>query len=94
MGGFFLRCCSDSSATGWEQSGRALCLSAMALGLWWLNRKNLHSAPGSLELALPPELNRTADRLRAGSWATLWTGFLIASIVVGSRTLQNFDAAS
>src|SRR5207245_5061486 len=38
-------------------------------------------------------LTRTADRLRAGLWATLWTGVLVAAIVVGSRNLDNFDAA-
>ena len=37
--------------------------------------------------------SRVFARLRAGSWATLWTGLLIAAIVVGSRNLQNFDAA-
>ena len=37
--------------------------------------------------------SRTADRLRAGAWATLWTALLVAAIVVGSRNLQNFDAA-
>src|SRR6185437_4914869 len=26
-------------------------------------------------------------------WATLWTGLLVAAIVVGSRTLENFDPA-
>jgi NNP family nitrate/nitrite transporter-like MFS transporter len=36
---------------------------------------------------------RTADRLRAGMWATFWTGLLIAAIVVGSRNLENFDPA-
>ena len=41
----------------------------------------------------PPSLRRTADRLRAGAWATLWTALLVAAIVVGSRNLQNFDPA-
>ena len=36
---------------------------------------------------------RTADKIRAGAWATLWTLVLIAAILVGSRNLQNFDAA-
>jgi hypothetical protein len=94
MGGFFppllLGFFRDRMGTVWPGF---LCLSAMALALWWLNRKIFIPRQEALELALPPELNRTADRLRAGSWATLWTGLLIASIVVGSRTLQNFDAA-
>jgi hypothetical protein len=36
---------------------------------------------------------RTADRIRAGAWATFWAGLLVAGIVVGSRNLQNFDPA-
>jgi hypothetical protein len=36
---------------------------------------------------------RALERLRAGAWATLWTLGLAAAIVVGSRNLQNFDAA-
>ncbi len=36
---------------------------------------------------------RTGERVRAGAWATLWTGMLVAAIVVGSRNLQNFDPA-
>jgi hypothetical protein len=34
---------------------------------------------------------RGFEQLRAGAWATLWTGLLIAAIAVGSRNLQNFD---
>lgn len=94
MGGFFppllLGFFRDRMGTVWPGF---LLLSAMALGLWWLNRRIFIPSQEALELAWPPELNRTADRLRAGSWATLWTGLLVASIVVGSRTLQNFDAA-
>jgi len=33
------------------------------------------------------------DAVRAGAWATLFTGVLGASIVVGSRNLAHFDAA-
>ncbi len=47
----------------------------------------------ALDIALPADLRRTADRLRAGAWATLWTALLVAAIVVGSRNLQNFDPA-
>ena len=36
---------------------------------------------------------RTMDKVRAGAWATLWTGVLVAAIVLGSRNLQNFDPA-
>src|SRR6185295_83084 len=45
------------------------------------------------EIALPADLRRTADRLRAGARATLGTAILIGVIVVGSRNLQAFDPA-
>jgi nitrate reductase gamma subunit len=45
------------------------------------------------ELTLPAAFTRTADRIRAGVTATFFTGLLVAAIVVGSRNLQNFDAA-
>ena len=32
-------------------------------------------------------------QMRAGVWATMWTGLLIAAIVAGSRNLENFDPA-
>jgi nitrate/nitrite transporter NarK/nitrate reductase gamma subunit len=44
-------------------------------------------------LKLPASFTRTADRIRAGVTATVFTGLLVAAIVVGSRNLQNFDAA-
>ena len=47
----------------------------------------------AVELTLPARLTRTADRVRAGVTATFFTGLLVASIVVGSRKLQNFDPA-
>jgi len=68
-------------------------LAATSAALWWTNRKVLLPRQESLEQTLPPELTSTADRLRAGAWATLWTSLLIAAIFVGSRNLQNFDAA-
>ncbi|MES1241959.1 MAG: MFS transporter [Acidobacteriota bacterium] len=68
-------------------------LAALALALWWINRRVFVPHQEALELALPPELTLAADRLRAGAWATFWTGALVASIVVGSRKLQNFDPA-
>jgi NNP family nitrate/nitrite transporter-like MFS transporter len=42
---------------------------------------------------LPASFTRTADRIRAGVTATFFTGLLVVTIVVGSRNLQNFDAA-
>jgi nitrate/nitrite transporter NarK len=68
-------------------------LAATSIALWWANHHVFISRQQSLDLALPADLRRTADRLRAGAWATLWTVLLIAAIVVGSRNLQNFDPA-
>ncbi len=68
-------------------------LALFALVLWEINRRVFLSAERQTELTLPPNLLRTADRMRAGAWATLWTALLVAAIVVGSRNLQNFDAA-
>jgi NNP family nitrate/nitrite transporter-like MFS transporter len=68
-------------------------LSLVAAGLGWLNHLVFIPRQQALELVLPGELRRTADRLRAGAWATLWTVLLVAAIVVGSRNLQNFDPA-
>jgi MFS transporter, NNP family, nitrate/nitrite transporter len=68
-------------------------LAATALVLRRLNRVTLVARRAALEPALPADLRRTADRLRAGSWATLGTAVLVALIVVGSRNLRTFDPA-
>lgn len=68
-------------------------LSATALLLWWTNHRVFVPRQQALDVALPEEVRRTADRLRAGAWATLWTALLVAAITVGSRNLQNFDPA-
>lgn len=68
-------------------------LAGMAALLWWVNQRVFVPRQEALEIALPPELVRAADRLRAGAWATFWTAVLVAAIVVGSRNLQNFDPA-
>ncbi len=70
-----------------------LLLACAGLVLWWANHRVFVPRQQTLELTLPADLRRTADRLRAGAWATLWTALLIAAIVVGSRNLQNFDPA-
>jgi NNP family nitrate/nitrite transporter-like MFS transporter len=70
-----------------------LLLSATSLLLWFTNQKIFLPHQESVELTLSAELTRVAERLRAGAWATMWTGILVAAIVVGSRNLQNFDAA-
>ncbi len=68
-------------------------LALCSLILWRLNSRTLMARQAAVELSLPPELAAAADRLRAGAWATMATAILIAAIVVGSRNLQNFDAA-
>jgi NNP family nitrate/nitrite transporter-like MFS transporter len=70
-----------------------LLLASTALLLWWANHRVFVPRQQKLDIALPADLRRTADRLHAGAWATLWTALLIAAIVVGSRNLQYFDPA-
>jgi len=70
-----------------------LLLAIASLVLWRANDRVFMPRQEALELAMPPQLARAADRIRAGAWATMWTAFLLATIVVGSRNLQNFDAA-
>jgi NNP family nitrate/nitrite transporter-like MFS transporter len=94
LGGFFppLLLAFFRTRTGAIWPAFAL-LSATALLMWWMNHRIFVPRQQSLDLALPADLRRTMDRLRAGSWATLWTALLLAAIVVGSRNLQNFDPA-
>jgi len=68
-------------------------LAATSLALYAVNRRVFVPRQEALELRLSPELRRAADQLRAGGWATMAAGLLVAAIVVGSRNLQNFDAA-
>jgi len=70
-----------------------LLLASVAQLLWWANHRVLVPRQRALDIALPVELRRTADRLRASAWATVWTALLVAAITVGSRNLQNFDPA-
>jgi MFS transporter, NNP family, nitrate/nitrite transporter len=70
-----------------------LLLAALSIGLAVINQRVFLRRQEDLEVSLPPELARAAVRVRAGAWATLWTGLLAAAIVVGSRNLQNFDPA-
>lgn len=70
-----------------------LMLTLTAFLLWIVNRRVFVPRQAQREITLPIEWTRAADRLRAASWATLATSLLVASIVVGSRNLQNFDAA-
>ncbi|HEY2293906.1 MAG TPA: MFS transporter [Thermoanaerobaculia bacterium] len=68
-------------------------LAAMALLLAGINRRVFLARQEVQETALPAEHRRASERVRAGAWATLWTGLLVAAIVVGSRNLANFDPA-
>ena len=90
MGGFFpplvLGFFRDTVGAIWP--GFVL-LAATAFVLWRVN--------ANVFLASQTDDDTTESRgrqqLRAGAWATLWTGLLVASIVVGSRNLENFDPA-
>jgi MFS transporter, NNP family, nitrate/nitrite transporter len=94
LGGFFppllLGAFQDSLGVVWP--GYVL-LAATSVLMGRLNSRYFLRAEEDAHIELPAELRRTADRLRAGAWATFWTGTLVASIVVGSRKLQNFDPA-
>jgi NNP family nitrate/nitrite transporter-like MFS transporter len=68
-------------------------LAVAALVMWRLNAHTLLPKERAAEADRHPEHSRTADRLRAGVWATVFTGILVAAIVVGSRNLENFDSA-
>lgn len=94
MGGFFppllLGLFRDKLGVIWPGF---LLLSAVACVLWWLNARVFLPREDELQAKLPADVIRTADRVRAGAWATLWTSVLVAAIVLGSRNLQNFDPA-
>lgn len=94
LGGFFppllLGYFRDRLHTVWP--GFAL-LALLSLILWRANAAVFLRKQEAAELRLPAHLTRTVDRIRAGVTATLLTGLLVASIVVGSRNLQNFDPA-
>jgi MFS transporter, NNP family, nitrate/nitrite transporter len=95
LGGFFppLLLGFFRDRSGSVAPGFAL-LALTAAGLWVLNHRvfipRQRVAERSLSELLP---QRAGERLRAGAWATMATALLVASIVVGSRNLQHFDAA-
>ncbi len=70
-----------------------LLLAATSAGLAVLNHRVFMPDEIELEKLMTPALRRRGDQLRAASWATMVTALLCAAIVVGSRNLQNFDAA-
>ncbi|MBK5257670.1 MAG: MFS transporter [Vicinamibacteria bacterium] len=94
LGGFFppllLGFFRDRTGAVWP--GFVL-LAAVSFGLFLLNRRILLPTREAIELDLSPEQQRVADQLRAFGWATMLASLLVAAIVVGSRNLQNFDAA-
>jgi NNP family nitrate/nitrite transporter-like MFS transporter len=68
-------------------------LSLTAFVLWRLNARVLLAADRAAVDTVPVPQGRLMVQLRAGVWATVWTGLLVAAIVAGSRNLQNFDPA-
>jgi nitrate/nitrite transporter NarK len=68
-------------------------LSLTALALRYANRRVFDPADVEWRLALPLAARQQAERIRAAAWGTLLMALLAAAIVVGSRNLQNFDAA-
>ncbi|MGB7513158.1 MAG: MFS transporter [Candidatus Acidiferrum sp.] len=94
LGGFFppllLGFFRDHFHIVWPGFALLAFLSAV---LWRTNAVIFLAEQETKELTMPASLTRTADRLRAGVTATLFTGLLVAAIVVGSRNLQNFDPA-
>jgi NNP family nitrate/nitrite transporter-like MFS transporter len=94
LGGFFppllLGVFRDTLGVTWP--GFAL-LSATALGLRYANQRVFRPSDISWREALPLPAQQAVTRISAAAWATLVTLVLCAAIVVGSRNLQNFDAA-
>ena len=68
-------------------------LAVTAAGLWVLNYRVFMTRQHALEQTQALVTSRQSEQLRAGAWATMTTGLLVASIVVGSRNLENFDPA-
>jgi MFS transporter, NNP family, nitrate/nitrite transporter len=68
-------------------------LAGLSLAMWALNQKLFVPRQHVEERALSPRLARVAERVRAGTWASMATALLVAAIVVGSRNLENFDPA-
>jgi NNP family nitrate/nitrite transporter-like MFS transporter len=93
LGGFFpplvLGALRDAIGAVWP----GFVLLAMCSAALWRANGALFQPPGEATEAAALITGRAADRLRAGMWATFWTGLLIAAIVVGSRNLENFDPA-
>ncbi|HWQ52226.1 MAG TPA: MFS transporter [Bryobacteraceae bacterium] len=98
LGGFFpplvLGVLRDQFGTIWP----GFVLLAGTAGLMWVVNHRVflprqQAAERAAEQRAQPAQSRRASQLRAGAWATVITAILVAAIVVGSRNLQNFDAA-
>ncbi|MBS1854346.1 MAG: MFS transporter [Acidobacteria bacterium] len=95
LGGFFppLLLGTFRDATGSVAPGFFLLAATSAI-MWGLNQRIFVPRQRALEAAGPSVTGGfAADRIRAGAIATMATALLIAAIVVGSRNLENFDAA-
>jgi len=94
LGGFFppllLGVFRDNLGVTWP--GFAL-LSATALALGYANQRVFRPADVAWREGLPVAAQQAVTRIAATARAALVTLLLCAAIVVGSRTLQNFDAA-
>ncbi len=88
LGGFFppllLGFFRDRAGAVWP--GFVL-LALTAASLWLLNARVFLPREESAER------RGLSEPFRAGAWATLWAGLLVAAIVVGSRNLGDFDPA-
>jgi NNP family nitrate/nitrite transporter-like MFS transporter len=95
LGGFFpplvLGFFRDRLGSVWPGFGLLAFTAAL---MWVLNARVTVPRQLAAELTRPTPLpSRLAEQLRAGAWATMATGLLVAAIVVGSRNLQHFDPA-
>lgn len=94
LGGFFppllLGAFRDRMGAVWPGF---LLLAGMSALLAAVNHYVFLPREVEIDKLMTPQLRRRGDQLRAAFWATIITGLLCASIVVGSRNLQNFDAA-
>src|SRR2546428_5113899 len=68
-------------------------LAAVSAILWKLNARVFLPQREAAEAVMSREHSRKVTHLRAGAFATSMTALLGAAIVIGSRNLQNFDAA-
>ena len=94
LGGFFppllLGFFRDRFGVAWPGFG---LLALTSLCLWIVNQRVFVVRQKTAERAVERPLSYRAEQFRAGAWATMATGLLVAAIVVGSRNLQNFDPA-